>query len=192
MLKIKSVALRNLFKQELLNKNGVVKYSEWDILKRLLIMEPENSGYIDIDGESRKYKPKKNISLNPVIYFWVEKSTGKIVYVGKAGKGLEKRLTEHEGGWKDENNKAQKNIPIENQRLIIWTIPVHQLPITDEELLRGLSPFERNIEEISVDIIDQIEKIFIFICQPLLNTHHKNGNSVDIAMLENILGINGE
>jgi len=47
------------------------------------------------------------VTRDPQVYFWVN-GTGNLLYIGKAGKGVKKRLSEHKGGAKREPHKAKK------------------------------------------------------------------------------------
>jgi len=193
--------------------NYTAKYSECKKLMKLLRKESrkllKRHGQIIIkkDG-SRKYEEEKDIvSDQPIIYFWVANKI--IFYVGKAWNGWNGkngRAGQHQAGWRkhcmtvDGDIEYDQKAKEENQNILdclnekqsatleVWTIPVHQLKITDEQKLNELSPFQnRRIPQVFVNIIDDLEKIFIFICQPLLNEKEKNGNSVNIETLNNIL-----
>ena len=188
--------------------NYDAKYSSFRKLKKLLrdkIQIKEDAGRVNIyDDEKREYIADKE-SDQPVIYFWISKD--RIFYVGKAGNGWSNRFKQHQNGW---DSKATKKRKSENKLLLkkiypeyptgfnhhhefaVVTIPVNQLTIKDPAQLKALSPFENKIRSVPVDIIDELEKIFIFICQPQINTTLKNGDGVDVEILKNILGVAGD
>ena len=185
------------------NANYVAKYSSFEQLKTLLrdtIEIKEDAGRVNIHRNGdREYKAKSKSNV-PVIYFWISGHT--IFYVGKAGNGCSNRSKQHQNGW---NRKAKKKRISENRLLLksiypdhptefnthhefeVKTIPVNQVTITDSAHLEALSPFEESIPSVPVDIIDELEKIFIFICQPQINTTHKNGDGLNFEILKNIL-----
>jgi len=173
------------------NANYVAKYSSFEQLKTLLrdtIEIKEDAGRVNIHRNGdREYKAKSKSNV-PVIYFWISGHT--IFYVGKAGNGWSNRSKQHQNGWnrKAKEKRISENIFPENPtEFAVVTIPVNQLTIEDQTQLNDLSPFEKEIPSVPVNIIDELEKIFIFICQPQINTTHKNGDGLNFEILKNIL-----
>ena len=213
---IKNITIKNIIYQNgkkaaigdsVKDATYVAKYSSFEELKKLLwdsgrLLEEHGRVIIDRNGE-RKYIATSK-SNKPVIYFWI--SEDRIFYVGKAGNGWSKRSRGHQNGW---DRKAREERIIKNNLLLenifpehpagfnphhgfaVVTIPVNQLTIESPEQLEALSPFKNAIPPVSVNIIDELEKIFIFICQPQLNKAHKNGDGVNFEILKNILGVAG-
>jgi len=177
------------------DKKYVAKYSRFDQIKTLLRDKKniKDVGKVKIlSGGKREYTatPSKESdeSNKPVIYFWINGDT--IFYVGKAGNGWSNRSKQHQNGWnrKAKEKRISENIFPENPtEFAVVTIPVNQLTIEDQTQLNDLSPFEKEIPSVPVNIIDELEKIFIFICQPQINTTHKNGDGLNFEILKNIL-----
>jgi len=169
----------------------VAKYSSFTELKTLLRDSGrplEEHGIVNIHGTGKREYIATSKSNKPVIYFWISKD--RIFYVGKAGNGWCKRSKQHQNGWdgKAKEKRISENIFPENPtEFAVVTIPVNQLTIEDETQLNDLSPFNNEIPPVPVDIIDELEKIFIFICQPQINTTHKNGDGLNFEILRNIL-----
>ena len=212
---IKKITIKNIIYQNgqkfavddsVRDKKYVAKYSSFKKLKKNLLRDTiqieEDAGKVKIlSNGTRKYSatPSKEPD-EPVIYFWISKDT--IFYVGKAGNGWSNRSKQHQNGW---NRKAKKKRISENRLLLksiypdhptefnthhefeVKTIPVNQVTIEDQAHLEALSPFKKEIPSVPVDIIDELEKIFIFICQPQINTTHKNGDGLNFVILKNIL-----
>jgi len=186
--------------------NYVVRYSNFKQLKTLLwdTKQIVKHGRVNILPDGTREYTVEIVSDEPIIYFWI--SEHKIFYVGKAGNGWSKRSRGHQNGW---DRKAREERIIKNNLLLenifpehpagfnphhgfaVVTIPVNQLTIESPEQLEALSPFKNAIPPVSVNIIDELEKIFIFICQPQLNKAHKNGDGVNFEILKNILGVAG-
>ena len=176
------------------DKKYVAKYSRFDQIKTLLRDKKniKDVGKVKIlSGGKREYTatPSKESdeSNKPVIYFWINGDT--IFYVGKAGNGWCKRSKQHQNGWdgKAENTQKSENRLLLDHEFTVVTIPVNQLTIEDQTQLNDLSPFEKEIPSVPVNIIDELEKIFIFICQPQINTTLKNGDGLNFEILKNIL-----
>jgi len=75
--------------------------------------------------EKKTIKFKEVVGLNskPCIYLWVIKSNlsklnNKVIYVGKGGKGLKKRMQEHEGGFKGREKGGSKSGKRKNDILL--------------------------------------------------------------------------
>jgi len=188
------------------NANYVAKYSSFKQLKTLLwdTRQIVKHGRVNILPNGEREYTAEIESDEPVIYFWI--SQQRIFYVGKASNGWSNRSRQHQNGW---NRKAEEERISKNRLLLennfpkhptgfnhhhgfaVVTIPVNQLTIKYPEQLEVLSPFKNIIPPVSVNIIDELEKIFIFICQPQLNTTHKNGAGVNFEILKNILGVDG-
>jgi len=194
------------------DKKYVAKYSRFDQIKTLLRDKKniKDVGKVKIlSGGKREYTatPSKESdeSNKPVIYFWINGDT--IFYVGKAGNGWSNRSKQHQNGW---NRKAEEERISKNRLLLenifpehptgfnlhhgfaVLTIPVNQLTINYPEQLEALSPFKNIIPPVSVNIIDELEKIFIFICQPQINTTLKNGDGVNFERLTEIIRVAGD
>jgi len=209
ILKIKPANLKVLFCNKLIDDltvpaNYVAKYSSFRQLKTLLwdTRQIVKHGRVNILPNGTREYTAEIESDEPVIYFWI--SEQRIFYVGKAGNGWSNRSIQHQNGW---NRKAEEERISKNRLLLenifpehptgfnrhhgfaVVTIPVNQLTIKNPEQLEALSPFKNIIPPVSVNIIDELEKIFIFICQPQLNTTHKNGYGVNFEILKNILGV---
>ena len=209
ILKIKPANLKVLFCNKLIDDltvpaNYVAKYSSFRQLKTLLwdTRQIVKHGRVNILPNGTREYTAEIESDEPVIYFWI--SEQRIFYVGKAGNGWSNRSIQHQNGW---NRKAEEERISKNRLLLenifpehptgfnrhhgfaVVTIPVNQLTIKYPEQLEALSPFKNIIPPVSVNIIDELEKIFIFICQPQLNTTHKNGYGVNFEILKNILGV---
>jgi len=212
ILKIKPANLKVLFCNKLIDDltvpaNYVAKYSSFRQLKTLLwdTRQIVKHGRVNILPNGTREYTAEIESDEPVIYFWI--SEQRIFYVGKAGNGWSNRSIQHQNGW---NRKAEEERISKNRLLLenifpehptgfnrhhgfaVVTIPVNQLTIKYPEQLEALSPFKNIIPPVSVNIIDELEKIFIFICQPQLNTTHKNGDGVNFEILKNILGVAGD
>ena len=207
ILKIKPANLKVLFCNKLIDDltvpaNYVAKYSSFRQLKTLLwdTRQIVKHGRVNILPNGEREYTAEIESDEPVIYFWI--SEHRIFYVGKAGNGWSNRSKQHQNGW---NRKAEEERISKNRLLLenifpehptgfnlhhgfaVLTIPVNQLTIEDQTQLNDLSPFEKEIPSVPVDIIDELEKIFIFICQPQINTTHKNGDGLNFEILKNIL-----
>jgi len=212
ILKIKPANLKVLFCNKLIDDltvpaNYVAKYSSFRQLKTLLwdTRQIVKHGRVNILPNGTREYTAEIESDEPVIYFWI--SEQRIFYVGKAGNGWSNRSIQHQNGW---NRKAEEERISKNRLLLenifpehptgfnrhhgfaVVTIPVNQLTIKYPEQLEALSPFKNIIPPVSVNIIDELEKIFIFICQPQLNKTHKNGYGVNFEILKNILGVAGD
>jgi len=212
ILKIKPANLKVLFCNKLIDDltvpaNYVAKYSSFRQLKTLLwdTRQIVKHGRVNILPNGEREYTAEIESDEPVIYFWI--SEHRIFYVGKAGNGWSNRSKQHQNGW---NRKAEEERISKNRLLLenifpehptgfnlhhgfaVLTIPVNQLTINYPEQLEALSPFKNIIPPVSVNIIDELEKIFIFICQPQINTTHKNGDGVNFEILKNILGVAGD
>jgi len=87
-----------------------------------------------------KFKEEKDLNTLPCIYLWVIESKdqnfkGKVLYVGKAGKGLKNRMKQHEGGFK--GPKAGGSISGENKRNILYELlKKHKVIVYFKEALR--------------------------------------------------------
>ena len=185
------------------NAEYFAKYSSFTQLVELLLDDiqiTEDAGSVSILSEGKREYTAEPDLAEPVIYFWI--SEDRIFYVGKAGNGWSNRSKQHQNGWKRKAKGKQESINIsllenifpENKtenypphEFAVVTIPVKQLTIENQEQLEALSPFENEIPSVSVNIIDELEKIFIFICQPQINNTHKNGAGVNFEILQNIL-----
>jgi len=209
ILKIKPANIKVLFCNKLIDDltvpaNYVAKYSSFRQLKTLLwdTRQIVKHGRVNILPNGEREYTAEIESDEPVIYFWI--SQQRIFYVGKASNGWSNRSRQHQNGW---NRKAEEERISKNRLLLennfpkhptgfnrhhgfaAVTIPVNQLTIKYPEQLEVLSPFKNIIPPVSVNIIDELEKIFIFICQPQLNTTHKNGYGVNFEILKNILRV---
>jgi len=190
------------------NADYVAKYSSFEQLQTLLRdserLLKEHGGVNILPNGEREYTASIE-SDQPVIYFWI--SEDRIFYVGKAGNGWSNRSKQHQNGWDGKAKKKRESINTSllkkiypeyptgfnhHHEFAVVTIPVNQLTIKDPAQLKALSPFENKIRSVPVDIIDELEKIFIFICQPQINTTLKNGDGVDVEILKNILGVAGD
>jgi len=197
---IKNITIKNIIYQNgkkaaigdsVKDATYVAKYSSFEELKKLLwdsgrLLEEHGRVIIDRNGE-RKYIATSK-SNKPVIYFWI--SEDRIFYVGKAGNGWSNRSKQHQNGWNrkaKEKRKSENIFPENPTEFAVVTIPVNKLTIEGPTQLKALSPFEKRIPQVPVDIIDELEKIFIFICQPQINTTLKNGDGVNFEILKNIL-----
>ena len=212
ILKIKPANLKVLFCNKLIDDltvpaNYVAKYSSFRQLKTLLwdTRQIVKHGRVNILPNGEREYTADIESDEPVIYFWI--SQQRIFYVGKASNGWSNMSRQHQNGWngKPEEERISKNrLLLENifpehptgfnlhHGFAVLTIPVNQLTINYPEQLEALSPFKNIIPPVSVNIIDELEKIFIFICQPQINTTHKNGDGVNFEILKNILGVAGD
>jgi len=77
--------------------------------------------------------------------------------------------------------------PIPRNESIDAQTVIKKITIKNQAHLKVLSPFKKEIPSVPVDIIDELEKIFIFICQPQINTTLKNGDGLNFEILKNIL-----
>ncbi|GEM_PF-2866411 len=83
-----------------------------------------------------------DLNTLPCIYLWVIESkdknfNGKVLYVGKAGKGLKNRMKQHEGGFK--GPKAGGSISGENKKNILFELlkeEKHKVVVYFKEALR--------------------------------------------------------
>ena len=87
-----------------------------------------------------KFTGEQDLNTRPCIYLWVIKSDDqnfnkKVLYVGKAGKGLKNRMKQHEGGVKGPN--AGGSISGENKRKILYELlNKHKVIVYFKEALR--------------------------------------------------------
>ena len=89
-----------------------------------------------------KFEGEKDLNSLPCIYLWVIESDDqnfneKVLYVGKAGKGLNNRMKQHEGGFKGPN--AGGSISGKNKRNILYELlkdNKHEVVVYFKEALR--------------------------------------------------------
>ena len=89
-----------------------------------------------------KFEDKKDLNTLPCIYLWVIESEDqsfnrKVLYVGKAGKGLKNRMKQHEGGFK--GPKAGGSISGMNKKNILFELlkeKKHNIVVYFKEALR--------------------------------------------------------
>lgn len=106
---------------------------------------PDGGGLPKFDLNSAWVRKGSYSKVNGLVYLWVKYNNDvavDIAYVGKAGKTLKDRFSQHRGGFNGSNGKTGANIAARitewvngtDKRLLIWARPSLVTSINDEQI----------------------------------------------------------